>query len=50
MVQEWISILVFDNIRNLNEKRNKLTVISYHMILSDFYFIFSNKLLYFFTK
>ena len=41
-------ITVFDNIRNLNEKLNKLTILLYHIILSNFYFIFDNKLLYFF--
>ena len=38
---------MFGNIRNWNEKENKLTIILYDMILSNFYFIFNNKLLYF---
>ena len=41
-------ITAFDNIRNLNEKLNKLTILLYHIILRNFYFIFDNKLLYFF--
>ena len=31
----------------MNEKRNKLTIMSYHMILSNFYFIFNYKIIYF---
>ena len=36
----FISIPLFGNTRNLNEKINKLIIIPYHMILSNFYFIF----------
>ena len=38
---------MFGNIRNYNEKINKLTIIPYHIILNNVYLIFNNKLLYF---
>ena len=40
----FIYILLFGNTINLNEKRNKLIIISYHIILSSFYFILNNDL------